>query len=471
MSSSAARRALAFPVDLLRRHQARTDRDIRRSPSRAILIVEFPGVGKTIIAAAYVRRAVEAGGRVLVLVHRGEILKQTLEKLVRAGLPASMIGVIWSSHAGLNADAPVQLASVQTLARRDLDLGELTHVVIDEAHHIQAKSWRIILARYPNARRLGLTATPERLDGKPLREFFDTMLLGEPPEQLIEGGWIVRPEIWTRADGLRPAVSKLKKRGGDYRPEEAAEVMSTIVGGLPEAYTKHANGLAAVGFAATTEQARDLVARFSSAGIESETLFGEDAETERDAKLARLKSGATKVLWTCDVLGEGWDYDGCRCVIMARPTASVARFIQWCGRAMRAGGRSVILDHAGNYYAHGAPWEERSWSLDGRAKRSGYVPMVDVAGRVTFGPPIEVDVELIRADEMVARFACAGVDGRCPAGARAPRSSWHRLTRQDTPWRCADCAPRHEKLAALRALAERRGLGEDWVVAAMKEEW
>jgi superfamily II DNA or RNA helicase len=416
-----------------------------------VLLVEFMGTGKTVTMASLIRGYVAQGARVLILVHRGEILKQTLDKLKRAGLPPEMIGVIWGAHEGLNLDAPVQLASVQTLAGREPPPG-ITHVVIDEAHHAQAATWRKVLAWYPEAKMLGLTATPERLDGKPINEFFDHMVLGELSETLIADGWLAKPEIWTREDGWRP--KKLKKRGnGDYSPEEAARAMSgsTIVGGIPRAYLKHGEGLPAVLFAATKVQAATLVAAFKRVNVAAETLFGEDSDDARDAKLARLKLGTTKVLCTCDVLGEGWDFAGCRVVIMARPTASLARYMQWAGRAMRPGGKAIILDHAGNYYVHGAPWEDHEWSLEGRPKKpSLFAPSVDKEGRVTFIGPREVNGVLVRADHIDRQTVCAGWGGACPTGAKPGIGAFFRarvIRRGGGPWRCPSCTSRKSSAA------------------------
>ena len=436
----------------LRGYQKRAVRDVERKflTLRSVLLTEFPGAGKTHEAAEIIRRYLARGKRVLILAHRSEILKQTARKLKQAGVPAASLGFIWAEM-GLNLGAPIQIASVATLVKRlqspDFDL-EFDLVVVDEAHHAQAASWRKILARYPAAKTLGLSATPERLDGKPLREFFEELIEGEPCENLIEAGWIAKPEIWTREDGWRP--QGLKKTGaGDYSARSAAASMgrSTIVGGIPKAYLKHARGLPGVGFAATKGQARRLVRAFRRAGIASETLFGSDTEVQREAKLARLKNGKVAVLWTCDVLGEGWDYPGARCVILARPTASLARHIQWCGRGMRPGSRSVILDHAGNYAAHGAPWEEREWSLDGRPKQSLTIAQVDSEGRVSFLEPIEVAGRLVRADSQTRQTVCAGFhDSPCPDQVKPPRGAFSRCLvarRHGAPYRCLSCTRRH----------------------------
>jgi|SRR5580692_3124590 DNA repair protein RadD len=433
--------------DGLRSYQKRAVRDVGRAwkDHRSVLLVEFMGAGKTVEAAEIIRQHVARGERVLVLAHRGEILKQTRRKLIKAGIPAESIGFIWADGA-LNANAPVQIASVMTLAHRTApeNIGLL---VVDEAHHSQAKSWRKIFSWYPNAKVLGLTATPERLDGKPLREFFETMILGEPCESLIGAGWITQPEIWTREDAWRP--TGLRTNGSDYSAKSAAKAMgrSTIVGGIPAAYLKHARGLPAVGFAATKDQATTLCIAFCAKGVASETLFDSHDEKQREAILKRLSSGKTSVIWTCDVISEGWDFPSARCVIMARPTASIARYMQWSGRCMRPGSRSIILDHAGNYAVHGPPWEDREWSLDGRPPPTKMVAQVNAAGGVSFLEPIEVAGRLVRADIVRRQTVCAGFGkGPCPTNKKPPKNAFWPSTvsrRHNEPWRCPRCG--HKK--------------------------
>ena len=391
-----------------------------------VLFVEFMGAGKTVTGAALVREWIKEGTRVLWLVHRDHILKQTRAKLLRAGFDAADVGIIWVNSksvrlGGLNLDAPIQLASIQTLARRvTLELLPIGRIVLDEAHHIQAPSWKQLIARFPGIKMLGLTATPIRLDGKPLGEHFDTMVLGEACEELIKRGFLARPDIWTREDGqwaskLHKKLRKLRKVGGDYRRGEAGRIMSarTIVGGLPKAYLEHAEGMPAVAFCATHPQARKLEHAFVKAGVSAETLFDNDSDSLREERLARLKNGQTKVLCTCDLLSEGWDYDGCRCVIMARPTYSLARYLQWAGHCMRPGGEAVILDHAGNYHQHGSPWHEHGWSLTKPLAKCMCVPVVGPGGHVewTNPEPVEINGKLVRADEAESMLLPCSVPG------------------------------------------------------------
>jgi DNA repair protein RadD len=172
----------------LRDYQARAIDEIERA-IKALYVLPTGG-GKTIIATCIIERAVERGERVLMLTHRREILRQTSLKMpIDHGL----------IQAGLNIDLayPVQVASIQTLWARcmrtdKLPLPPANLIIIDEAHHIAARTWRLILEAYPNARRVGLTATPCRADGRGLGNYFDRLILGPQIPELIERGFLVR---------------------------------------------------------------------------------------------------------------------------------------------------------------------------------------------------------------------------------------------------------------------------------------
>jgi superfamily II DNA or RNA helicase len=429
-------------------HQARDLRDLRRATSGdswRVLYVAFMGSGKTVVAAKLVNEWVAAGQRALVLTHRQEILEQTDAKLRKAGISEEKIGIIWRDSPRANPSAPVQLASIDTLVRRDRPEG-ITRIVIDEAHHAAAAKWRKVLAWYPGVPILGMTATPERLDGKPLGDLFDTMVESDPPETLINAGTISRPEVYGRDDDWMPDMTGSKKRGGDWRPEDAAAAMSgtVIVGSIPGHWRKHAENLPTVGFAATVAQAEGLVAAFMKAGIRAELLVGTMNSFRRRGALARLKSGETKVLWTCDVLGEGWDYPGARCAILARQTCSLARYLQWCGRVMRAGAVTPkILDHCGNYSIHqGPPWQDQEWDLHKKRGDRKIVARKAEGGRVEWLPPVQIEGQLVRLGEKPRQRVCAGIPGRnCDKiPHRAAFYSKQIQSRRGEPWRCKSCA-------------------------------
>lgn len=206
-------------------------REALKVPAARLLYVAFMGSGKTVVAGELAADFVARGKRVLWLVHRRVLMAQTDTRL-RQWLTSKDIGWIWGRHIRTRADAPIQLASIDTLLRREIPEG-IDLVVIDEAHHVAAGKWQRVLGWLaPATPRLGLTATPERLDGKPLGDHFDTMIMAPEPEELIKHGTIKRPELWTRPDGVEPDMRRAERSRGDYTDRAAARAMSSIVGGI-----------------------------------------------------------------------------------------------------------------------------------------------------------------------------------------------------------------------------------------------
>lgn len=365
-----------------------------RAQVRRIVLVAATGSGKTILAARFILGAAAKGKRALFLVHRREIIAQAWGKIVEAGVPESDCGVIMGdgrithpvTRVAFDARRPgarVQVASVQTLAARATrdEAGAIVAtswpaadlVFVDEAHHASSRSWSEILAHYraAGATIIGLTATPERADGRGLDEHFDELHLVATPAELMDQGYLVRPRIFTSERA--PDLKGVSVRGGDYAPGELARACDRpqLVGDVVAHYQRHGGGQRAVVFAAGVEHSRHFVEAFRAAGIAAEHLDGKTPTDERDAILTRLREGTTRVVSNVGVLTEGWDEPLVGCVIAARPTKSLALYLQIVGRGLRpAPGKSaVLLDHAGCVAVHGAPQDPREWSLAGRPKR------------------------------------------------------------------------------------------------------
>jgi superfamily II DNA or RNA helicase len=428
--------SIAAITGYLRPYQKRDFRDVlaKCKHTRRVLYVAFMGSGKTVLAAALIRVWVALGERILIVVHTREILRQTDEKLrdlEGARLSKEQIGWIWregiddDGENRIRPEAPIQLASLDTLTRRDYPKN-ITRIVIDEAHHATAKKWRKVIDAYPKARVLGLTGTPTRLDGEPLGDVFDDMVESETVENLIAGGWISRPEYWTPE-----WFATIPRRSGrDFTSTEAGEMMrgTPILKGVVAEFKKH-GCRPAIGFAATTEKATQYAKTFSRAGIPADTLFGTDTDFARRGKLAALRRGRLHVLWTCDVLSEGWDYKGLRCVMLARPTLSLSRYLQHVARCMRPGrGSPVILDLWGAYKVFGPPWAERNWSLHERIHKGMFTAVRKTNGEVEWAPPIYVNGKLVRSDDDVARIACKICGGQPTASSAYNALKQHQRT-------------------------------------------
>lgn len=335
--------------------------------TKRILINAPTGAGKTVIAAGVVQLAVAKGKTVLFLAHRRELIDQTVSKLVDAGV--LNFGVIMAGNRLCNAAAPVQVASIQTLIRRELPPADL--VIIDEAHRSASRSYLSMLANYPRAAVLGLSATPERLDGKGLDDIFSDMIVVETIPNLIEQGYLVKPICYA---GPTADLSGVRIKRGDYDEQQLAEAMDKpkLVGDIVATWMRLAKGRQTVAFASSVAHADHIAAEFRAAGVSAAMVSGETKKTEREAVIADWKAGHIQVVANAMIFTEGFDYPELEACILARPTKSVSLFLQCVGRIMRpAPGKAdaMVLDHAGCCRMHGPPHIDRAWALEGMAAR------------------------------------------------------------------------------------------------------
>lgn len=349
-------------------------REALRNGCRAPLLVAPTGAGKTIMFSYVAAGAASKGKRVLILAHRRELISQASRKLYDAGVEH---GIIAPGHTPTRD--LVQVASVQTLGRR---LGDPRHhapdlIVIDESHHAVAGQWSTVVAAYPDARLLGVTASPERMDGRGLgREAggpFDAMVMGPSVAQLIGGGFLVPSRVFAPADG-GPDLAGVRTKGGDFDTASLAAAMDRpgLTGDAAAHYARLAPGLPAVAFCTNVAHAEHTAEQFRAAGWRAVAASGKTPIAERDAAIAGLATGAVQVLCAADLVSEGLDIPAISVVIMLRPTQSLGLYIQQVGRGQRpADGKShlTILDHAGNVLRHGMPEADREWTLEGRKKR------------------------------------------------------------------------------------------------------
>lgn len=337
--------------------------------SRSLLIVSPTGSGKTALTAHMLSTASSKGMPSLFVVHRRELVKQSIRTFTKVGVRHGIIAAgFYPEKAPL-----VQIASVQTLARRWQDYRKPALIVWDECHHVAAKGWSDIHKALPEAYHVGLTATPQRLDGRGLGAWFKEMIDGPQVAWLIENGFLSRYKMFAP-----PGISTvgMHTRYGDFVKSEmeSAADRPTITGDAIKHYLKHAAGKRAVVFCVSVEHSKHVVEQFRSAGVEAAHVDGETNVDERDRSIARFESGQIKVLSNVELFGEGFDLPAIEVAILLRPTASLGLYLQQVGRALRPSpGKesAIILDHAGNCERHGLPDEERVWSLDGRGSGKG----------------------------------------------------------------------------------------------------
>jgi superfamily II DNA or RNA helicase len=356
----------------LRPYQQTIVDDVRaaiRSGKRKVLIQLPTGGGKTALASYMVHGAAQDRGHAcLWLTHRRELINQASRTFHNYDIPHGII-----QGGSYDARHLVQIGSVQTVARRLDRIAASRMICWDEVHHLGAAQWDQIFQHYPHAVHIGLTATPQRLDGKGLGRWFDTMVEGPSVSNLIEIGALSQYRMFAPST---PDLTGIKTIGGDYNGASLAQIMDkpSVVGDALDHYQRHSSGKRAVIFAVSIAASQNIVAQFRGAGIAAEHVDGTTPSHERDAAIARFVSGETLVLSNVDLFGEGFDVPAIETVIDLAPTKSLSKVLQRWGRALRpADGKdhALLFDHAGNSLRHGLPDDEREWSLDDKIKTAG----------------------------------------------------------------------------------------------------
>ena len=328
------------------------------------VVMQLPtGGGKTLTTAWIINSARQKNRRSIFCVHRIELLWQTSAAFEKVGIPHGFIA------SGMDYDPKclTHIASIETLKRRLDVVEEPDLLVVDEAGHAMSDGWQKVINYWPKAKKLLITATPERLDGRGLKHVAQELVLGKTPRWLTENGYLAPSRVFA-PDG--PDLTGVKTLGGDYANNQLAEAMdkSEITGSAVEHYKRICDGMSAIVFAVNIQHSKNIAAQFNEAGIAAEHLDGKCAKIARENIIERFRCGETLVLSNVNILTEGFDVPGVRAAILLRPTKSLSLFLQMIGRALRPAPNkpdAIILDHAGNSARFGLPIIEREWSLEG----------------------------------------------------------------------------------------------------------
>jgi superfamily II DNA or RNA helicase len=292
------------------------------------------GGGKTVVLTQIAKDHVERGITVMVLVHRYELITQTAQKFLSLGLHFSIIQAEHRYVHGLK----LYIASVQTLSRR---LGKTTLpkdvglIIVDEAHHATADSYNKIYEYYPNAKILGVSATPVRTDGKGFSKLFTELVPGVTVKKLMDEGFLVKPKIFAPPKELDFKGVKVSK--GDYDSTQALELLEQnySYGDFIESWKTLANGKRTVAFAINVNHSKTICEAYNNAGIKARHIDGETPPEERKTILRLFSAGQIDVLCNVGIVTEGFDLPAIECVQLIRPTKSLSLYLQMVGRGLR----------------------------------------------------------------------------------------------------------------------------------------
>ena len=342
----------------LREYQIDLINQVRNSwhkNNKAPCIVLPCGGGKSVIVAEMAKRTTEKGNRVLFIVHRKELCDQIRNTFSRWGVDMNLC----------------QIGMVQTVCRHLNEVPAPSLIITDENHHSKANSYMKIYKAFPNAYRIGVTATPERLDGSGLKDVNDDLIIGVSAKWLIENKFLAPYEYYapTLVD-----LEKVKVKQGDYDEKQVEEMMikRAVFGDVITYYNKFAKDKQAICYCTTIKHSKAMTENFNENGITAAHIDSETPKSERDDVIERFRKGEIKILCNVDLISEGFDVPDCECAILLRPTKSLTLYIQQSMRCMRykPNKTAVIIDHVGNYVRFGLPDADRQWTLDGRKKKA-----------------------------------------------------------------------------------------------------
>jgi superfamily II DNA or RNA helicase len=352
----------------------RVRQSMRRNKS--VLMQAATGAGKTVMAADMVQRSVAKGTRSIFIVPRRELLRQTAETFQAFGIAFGYVAAGFP----VNKLAQVQLATAGTLARR-LDNAPAANVAfVDETHYGGDELDRII-RHYQRAGSwvVGLSATPWKMSGKGMGDWYDDMQEGPPVADLIASGRLSEYRMFAPS---RPDLSGIKTSAGDYAKGALAERMEgdrVLIGNAVRHYQAHASGRLNVAFCTSIKHAEIVADAFNAAGVPAAMVSGAMDDDERARRIRAFARRELHVLTSVDLLTFGFDLASAaqmdvtiECMSDMRPTKSLSLQMQKWGRVLRRKDfPALIFDHAGNAAEHGLPDAPREWTLEGREKRDG----------------------------------------------------------------------------------------------------
>lgn len=337
------------------------------------VMLQMPtGAGKTILFSSVINDIIKVpDSKILIIAHRKELLDQISSHLSKYNIEHGII----ASNRKRSLEKNVQVASIQTLTHKNNEEKIKNFVpnfiVIDEAHHTLANTYDQLWKLYPRSWKLGVTATPCRINGAPFTNHFSELISSLSVKELIEKGFLSDYTFYTENpdSDLSKAILSIKKKSstGDYRIDDLLQNLNVErhVKKLVLSYSTYANGLKGIVYCISIEHAHNICEAYKNIGVVAEYIDSKTPKTEREQIVQDFKDGKIQVLVNVDIFSEGFDCPDVEFIQMARPTWSLSKYMQQVGRGLRTSpgkDKTIILDNAGMYARFGLPSDSRLWN-------------------------------------------------------------------------------------------------------------
>ncbi|NEP62361.1 MAG: DEAD/DEAH box helicase [Symploca sp. SIO2G7] len=342
-----------------------------------IAIIAGTGAGKTVISGQICAHAESAGRKLMFLVHLDVLVGQTYEKMRSFGLDCGFIKAGWPE----NPDAPIQIASIQTMAKRRWWKNWPADVVFYDEGHITLFSQigkQVMHRTHPDAVHLVMTATPLRLGKEQLGDVLDTLVASPVPSELQQMGYLAPLKYFSMPMDSMANLERVGTKGGDYDEKDLKTACDRpeLVERIVAEWQRLVPGKRTIAFCVDVEHARNVAKTFRQAGITADTVDGNTSIKERRRLYSALGNGELLVLTSCNVISIGFDEPSVEVGLMLRPTKSSALHFQQLGRVMRISPKTgkqygIILDQAGNLERLGFPEDIQDYVLPTRSQSSG----------------------------------------------------------------------------------------------------
>lgn len=353
---------------MLRPYQQKALDEIRELYSvgkKKVLLQLATGGGKTVVFCEILKSCHARNKRAVLLVRGRKLVDQASQRLMRESVPH---GVLMAGHWNDKPRELIQVCSIDTVARRIDAIRDTDLIVVDETHMAASKSFREFIERFPNAYKLGVTATP--FQRASITHVAEHVVNPITMIELIEQGYLVPPIYYAPSSpDLRDV--KISRATGDYDMEQLSESCSTIVGSIPTNWIKYGEQRPTICFAVNIKHSHEIVSGFKAHGIPARHVDAESSDDERNEAIDDLEAGRIKVLSNVGIMCTGVDVPFVSCLIMARPTQSLNLYLQQAGRGTRPAPNKtdfLILDHGNNVARHGLINVERDAILEYKKK-------------------------------------------------------------------------------------------------------